>query len=127
MISGQATVDMAVRATRLGAVDFLEKPPQRERILVSLRNALSRNTLAAENDRLRKQLEKESVLVGHSAPMIRLREEVAPRHLVIPDQVIDRTFRRAGTFFDDLAVHVEFAAPFCGTLRNEAGSVRLIS
>ena len=47
-----------------------------------------------------------------------LREEVAPRHLVIPDQVIDRTFRRAGTFFDDLAVHVELAAPFCATLRN---------
>ena len=47
-----------------------------------------------------------------------LREEVAPKHLVIPDQVIDRTFRRASTFFDDLAVHVELAAPFCGTLRN---------
>lgn len=47
-----------------------------------------------------------------------LREEVAPRHLVIPDQVIDRTYRRAGTFFDDLAVHVEFANPFCSTLRN---------
>jgi 5'-methylthioadenosine phosphorylase len=47
-----------------------------------------------------------------------LREDVAPRHLVIPDQVIDRTFRRAGTFFDDLAVHVELGAPFCGTLRN---------
>jgi 5'-methylthioadenosine phosphorylase len=47
-----------------------------------------------------------------------LREEVAPRHLVIPDQVIDRTFRRPSTFFDDLAVHVELAAPFCGSLRN---------
>ncbi len=47
-----------------------------------------------------------------------LREEVAPRHLVIPDQVIDKTFRRAGTFFDDLAVHVELATPFCGSLRN---------
>ena len=47
-----------------------------------------------------------------------LREEVAPRHLVIPDQVIDRTFRRAGTFFDDLAVHVELATPFCAALRN---------
>jgi 5'-methylthioadenosine phosphorylase len=47
-----------------------------------------------------------------------LREEVAPKHLVIPDQVIDRTSRRAGTFFEDLAVHVELAAPFCGGLRN---------
>jgi 5'-methylthioadenosine phosphorylase len=47
-----------------------------------------------------------------------LREEVAPRHLVIPDQVIDRTFRRAGTFFEDLAVHVELASPFCAVVRN---------
>ncbi len=47
-----------------------------------------------------------------------LREEIAPRHLVIPDQVIDRTYRRAATFFDELAVHVELAAPFCPTLRN---------
>jgi 5'-methylthioadenosine phosphorylase len=47
-----------------------------------------------------------------------LKEEVAPRHLVIPDQVIDKTFRRASTFFDELAVHVEFAAPFCTCVRN---------
>jgi 5'-methylthioadenosine phosphorylase len=47
-----------------------------------------------------------------------LREEIAPKTLVIPDQVIDRTFRRASTFFDDLAVHVELANPFCTTLRN---------
>jgi 5'-methylthioadenosine phosphorylase len=46
-----------------------------------------------------------------------LREEIAPRHLVIPDQVIDKTFRRQNTFFDDFAAHVEFAAPFCPTLR----------
>ncbi len=47
-----------------------------------------------------------------------LREEVAPRNLVIPDQIIDKTFRRAGTFYEDLAVHVELASPFCPTLRN---------
>ena len=47
-----------------------------------------------------------------------LREEIAPRHLVIPDQIIDRTFRRAASFFDELAVHVELAAPFCGAVRN---------
>jgi len=47
-----------------------------------------------------------------------LREELAPKQLVIPDQVIDRTFRRAGTFYEELAVHVELAAPFCPALRN---------
>ena len=47
-----------------------------------------------------------------------LREELAPKQLVIPDQILDKTFRRAGTFYEDLAVHVEFASPFCSTLRN---------
>ena len=47
-----------------------------------------------------------------------LREDIAPRDLVIPDQVIDKTTRRIGTFFDEAAVHVEFAEPFCPTLRN---------
>src|SRR5512137_2766878 len=46
-----------------------------------------------------------------------LREEIAPRSLVVPDQVIDKTFRRAGTFFDDVVVHVELASPFCPSLR----------
>jgi 5'-methylthioadenosine phosphorylase len=47
-----------------------------------------------------------------------LREEIKLRDLVVPDQVIDRTFRRAGTFYEDLAVHVEFASPFCPQLRS---------
>jgi len=48
-----------------------------------------------------------------------LREEIRPRDLVVPDQVIDRTTRRVGTFFDEpgVAAHVEFAEPFCPTLR----------
>lgn len=46
-----------------------------------------------------------------------LREEFHPRHLVIPDQVIDRTTSRERTFYESAAVHVEFAEPFCPVLR----------
>jgi 5'-methylthioadenosine phosphorylase len=46
-----------------------------------------------------------------------LREEYKPRNLVIPDQVIDKTNKRAHTFFERAAVHVEFAEPFCPILR----------
>src|SRR5262249_31089473 len=56
-----------------------------------------------------------------------LREDIAPRELVVPDQVIDKTFRRNGTFFDEIAIHAEFAAPFCPALRENllaAGSTR---
>jgi len=53
-----------------------------------------------------------------------LRDEMRPKDLVIPDQIIDKTHRRAGTFFDKAAVHVEFAEPFCPVMRQillEAG------
>jgi 5'-methylthioadenosine phosphorylase len=53
-----------------------------------------------------------------------LREQFRPRDLVIPDQIIDKTCKRAATFFDYAAVHVEFAEPFCPVLRRilaEAG------
>ncbi|HAU36305.1 MAG TPA: S-methyl-5'-thioadenosine phosphorylase [Phycisphaerales bacterium] len=58
-----------------------------------------------------------------------LREHIAPKHLVIPHQVIDKTCRRAPTFYDEyLAAHVEFASPFCPVLRkhllNCAGAVQ---
>src|SRR3954452_12781031 len=46
-----------------------------------------------------------------------LREGFKPRDLVIPDHVIDKTFRRAGTFFENAAVHVELSEPFCPVLR----------
>ncbi len=54
-----------------------------------------------------------------------LRDEFKPRDLVIPDQLIDKTFARPSTFFENAAVHVEFAEPFCPVLRRiliEAGS-----
>lgn len=46
-----------------------------------------------------------------------LREEIAPRDLMMPDQLIDKTYRRASTFFDNLVVHVELANPYCSGLR----------
>lgn len=53
-----------------------------------------------------------------------LREEIKPRDLVIVDQLIDKTYRRTPTFFDEaLAVHVEFAEPFCANLRDRLFTV----
>jgi two-component system nitrogen regulation response regulator NtrX len=77
MISGHGDIATAVESTRRGAVDFLEKPLQRERVLVSVRNALSGNRLRAENQELKRRVDEESVLLGDSEPMKRLRSEVA--------------------------------------------------
>ncbi len=54
-----------------------------------------------------------------------LREEIAPRDLVLVDQLVDRTYRRVPTFFDDgLAVHVELAQPYCPGLRARLAALR---
>src|SRR5262249_53742238 len=56
MISGQATVDMAVRATRLGAADFLEKPISADKLLLTVENALRLVRLEEENRQLRRRV-----------------------------------------------------------------------
>src|SRR5947207_5321801 len=53
MLSGQATIDMAVRATRLGALDFLEKPVSADKLLLTVENALKLTRLEEENRQLR--------------------------------------------------------------------------
>jgi len=52
-----------------------------------------------------------------------LRETIAPRDLVLPDQAVDKTFCRPNSFFDGMAVHVEMAEPFCPTLRSVLAKV----
>ena len=67
MISGHADVAMAVDAVRRGAVDFLEKPLDQNRVLVSIKSALRQKRLAAENTALKRQLSGRWGLVGKSA------------------------------------------------------------
>ena len=62
MMSGQAHIEMAVRATRLGALDFLEKPLTTEKLLVTLENALKLTRLEAENRDLRTRVGKHSLI-----------------------------------------------------------------
>src|SRR5207245_9244059 len=62
MMSGQAAIEMAVRATRLGALDFLEKPISTEKLLLTLDNALKLQRLEAENRQLRQRLGKHEIV-----------------------------------------------------------------
>src|SRR5437588_5927137 len=62
MMSGQADIDMAVRATRVGALDFLEKPISTEKLLLTLENALKLQRLEAENRQLRQRLGKHEIV-----------------------------------------------------------------
>jgi two-component system nitrogen regulation response regulator NtrX len=81
MISGHGTIQTAVEATQLGAYDFLEKPLDTDRILLTLRNALQHVELAVENVRLRAEVEAQYEIVGSSKAIkavIERIEKVAP-------------------------------------------------
>src|SRR5258707_6229838 len=67
MISGQATVDMAVRATRLGALDFLEKPISADKLLLTVENALRLVRLEEENRQLRRRVGRHEVIWASDA------------------------------------------------------------
>lgn len=76
MMSGHGTIGTAVEATRLGALDFIEKPIQAERLLVSLANSLRLHRLRDENIRLRRALDVTGEIIGQSSAIKRLRDEI---------------------------------------------------
>jgi len=76
MISGHGTIQTAVESTKLGAFDFLEKPLERDRVLLSLRNALNQNRLRREYFDLRCRTEKRYELIGHHPLMKKLWEDI---------------------------------------------------
>ncbi|MCZ7683579.1 MAG: sigma-54 dependent transcriptional regulator [Sandaracinaceae bacterium] len=76
VMSGHGTIDTALEATRLGAADFIEKPIASERLLLSLERALALHKLEVENEELRKRTGAADGLLGDSAPMRQLRDQV---------------------------------------------------
>jgi two-component system nitrogen regulation response regulator NtrX len=76
MISGHGTIETAVRATKLGAFDFLEKPLSLEKTLILVKNAIAARRLRSENRDLKRQQPK-SVIAGESIPMKALRQQIA--------------------------------------------------
>src|SRR5437660_5254909 len=85
MISGHGTIQTAVEATQLGAYDFLEKPLDTDRILLTLRNALQHLDLASENVRLKAEVHAQYEIVGTSRAVkqvIERIEKVAPTELI---------------------------------------------
>jgi two-component system, NtrC family, nitrogen regulation response regulator NtrX len=76
MISGHGNIELALKATRAGAYDFLEKPLSLERVLFVAQRALEKRTLEMENKTLRQDMTKKWRLVGSSPKMVHLREQI---------------------------------------------------
>ncbi len=81
MISGHGDLDTAVNTMRLGAFDYISKPPDLNRLLNTVRNALDRKELVVENKILKKKVSKKYEMIGDSAPIAQIKaiiDKVAP-------------------------------------------------
>lgn len=81
MISGHGDIDTAVQTMRMGAFDYISKPPDLNRLLNTVRNALDRKELVVENKRLKKKVSKNYEMVGESSAISQIKEmieKVAP-------------------------------------------------
>ena len=81
MISGHGSTPTVVEAMKKGAFEFIDKPPDLNRLLIIVRNALDKRNLSVENKALKKAVSKQNEMVGTSAPMMEVRdmiEKVAP-------------------------------------------------
>ena len=81
MISGHGDLDTAVNTMRLGAFDYISKPPDLNRLLNTVRNALDRKNLVVENTRLKNKVSKQYEMIGESEAIVKIKdiiEKVAP-------------------------------------------------
>jgi two-component system, NtrC family, nitrogen regulation response regulator NtrX len=76
MISAHGNIETAVEATKKGAFDFIVKPPDLNRLLLSVRNALDKNNLVRETKVLRKKIGRKFDIVGESEPIKRIKEDI---------------------------------------------------
>ena len=121
MISGHANVETAVKAVRLGAYDFLEKPLSLERVVLTAQKAIERRDLLAEVASFRGRSESEATLLGESPAMEQLRREIArvaptdARVLITGEngtgkELVARSIHRHSERSDSLLVEVNCAA-----------------
>lgn len=76
MISGHGDLETAVNTMRLGAFDYISKPPDLNRLLTTVRNALANKSLIIENKRLKKKVSKNYQMIGESEPIVQIKEMI---------------------------------------------------
>jgi DNA-binding NtrC family response regulator len=76
IISGHGNIETAVEAVKKGAFDYISKPPDLNRMLITLRNAMDRTTLVAETKVLKRRVTKTQEIIGESAPIKKIKETI---------------------------------------------------
>ncbi|MCU0575418.1 MAG: sigma-54 dependent transcriptional regulator [Desulfobacterota bacterium] len=76
IMTGHGSIETAIRATRLGALDFIEKPLDLNKIIITINNTLHLKALEEENALLKKKAEKDDEIIGNSPSILRLKEQI---------------------------------------------------
>ena len=76
MISGHGNIETAVEAVKTGAYDYISKPPDLNRLLITIRNAMDKSNLVSETKVLKKRVNRVQEMIGHSAPIMKIRETI---------------------------------------------------
>jgi len=76
MISGHGTIETAVEAVKKGAYDYISKPPDLNRLLITIRNAMDKTSLVAETKVLKRRMSKVQEMIGASNPILKIRETI---------------------------------------------------
>lgn len=76
MISGHGTIETAVEAVKKGAYDYVSKPPDLNRLLITIRNAMDKTNLVTETKVLRRKVIKVEEMIGESAPIVKIKETI---------------------------------------------------
>jgi len=76
MISGHGNIETAVEAVKTGAFDYISKPPDLNRLLITIRNAMDRANLASEAKVLKKKVNKVQEMIGHSSPIKKIKDTI---------------------------------------------------
>jgi len=76
MISGHGTIETAVEAVKKGAYDYISKPPDLNRLLITIRNAMDKTNLVAETKVLKRKVSKVEEMIGESGPIVKIKETI---------------------------------------------------
>ncbi|HEY5826160.1 MAG TPA: sigma-54 dependent transcriptional regulator [Cyclobacteriaceae bacterium] len=125
MISAHGTTEMAVDATKLGAYDFLQKPPDLNRLLITLRNALDKTLLTKETKTLKKKISKKYEMIGTSPALQEVKEmmeKVAPtdaRVLILGPNGSGKELVARGIHEQSNRAHAPFIEVNCAAIPSE--------
>ena len=76
MLSGHGNIDTAVEAVKKGAFDYISKPPDLNRLLITIRNAMDKSTLITETKVLKRRVKGTKNIVGASSPILKIKEDI---------------------------------------------------